>query len=75
MTDDPGLKTKADLSVKIGALALKNPVLTASGTFLMASAALNRADLMGVGVVLGGLVWAWQWFKSRRPASVPAGEP
>lgn len=49
-------------------------VLTASGTFLMASAALNRADLMGVGLVLGGLVWAWQWFKSRRRVSVPVGE-
>ncbi|MFQ5946625.1 MAG: TRAP transporter permease, partial [Anaerolineae bacterium] len=45
-------------------------VFTASGVILLAAAALNRADLMGVGLVLGGLVWAWQWFK--RTSSVPS---
>lgn len=46
-------------------------VLTASGFFLLAGAALNRADLVGVGLALGGLMWAWQWF---RHVSVPVGE-
>jgi TRAP transporter 4TM/12TM fusion protein len=44
--------------------------LTASGVLLLAAAALNRADLMGVGLVLGGLVWAWQRFKRDRRVPV-----
>jgi hypothetical protein len=48
--------------------------LAAAGFILLAAAALNRADLMGLGLVLGGLVWAWQWFKRRGHVSVPVGE-
>ena len=46
-------------------------LLAVAGFILMAAAALNRADLMGVGLALGGLVGAWQWFKGRRRVLVP----
>jgi len=49
-------------------------VLAVTGFILLAAAALNRADLIGVGLVLGGLVGAWQWFKRRRLVSVPVGD-
>jgi TRAP transporter 4TM/12TM fusion protein len=45
-------------------------VLAASGVLLLAAAALKRADLMGVGLALGGLVVAWQWFKRDRRVPV-----
>lgn len=48
--------------------------LAAAGFILVVAAALNRADLMGAGLVLGGLVLARQWFKRRRSASVLVGE-
>lgn len=49
-------------------------LLAAAGFILLAAAALNRADLMAAGLVLGGSAWAWQWFKRRRSASVLVGE-
>jgi TRAP transporter 4TM/12TM fusion protein len=44
------------------------------GFVLLAAAALNRADLAGVGLVLGGSLWAWQWSKKRRSESALVGE-
>jgi TRAP transporter 4TM/12TM fusion protein len=49
-------------------------LLAAAGFILLAAAALNRADLTAASLVLGGLVWAWQWFKRRRHMRVPVGE-
>lgn len=46
-------------------------LLAVAGFILLAAAALDRADLMGVGLVLGGLVGAWQWSKRRRRVLVP----
>jgi TRAP transporter 4TM/12TM fusion protein len=48
--------------------------LAAAGFILLAAGATYRADLMAVGLALGGLVWAWQWFKKRRHMPVLAGE-
>jgi len=50
-------------------------VLAASGFILLAAGAMYRADLMAVGLALGGLVWAWQWNKKRRRVPVPVGNP
>jgi TRAP-type uncharacterized transport system fused permease subunit len=49
-------------------------LLAAAGFILLAAAALNRADLTAASLVLGGLAWAWQWFKRRRNMRVPVGE-
>lgn len=48
--------------------------LAVAGFILLGAAALKRADLMAVGLALGGLVWAWQWNKKRRRAPALAGE-
>ena len=48
--------------------------LAVAGFILLAAAALKRADLMAVGLALGGLVWAWQWNKKRRRVPALAGE-
>ena len=50
-------------------------VLAVAGFFLLGAAALKRADLMAMGLALGGVVWAWQWFKKRRRAPVLVGNP
>ncbi len=51
-------------------------VLAGAGFVLLAAAALKRADLVAVGIVLGALVWAWQWWlRQRRAAPALAGEP
>jgi TRAP transporter 4TM/12TM fusion protein len=49
-------------------------VLAVAGFVVLAAAALKRADLTALGLVLGGLLWAWQWFKRRRHVSVAVGE-
>lgn len=46
------MKNKADLSVNIGGLELKNPVMTASGTFGYASEFENLVDLNRLGAVI-----------------------
>ncbi|MBI4203502.1 MAG: TRAP transporter fused permease subunit [Betaproteobacteria bacterium] len=50
-------------------------LLAAAGFILLAAAATKRADLTALGVVLGGAVWAWQWFKKRRAVPALVGEP
>ena len=49
-------------------------VLATAGFLLLGAAALKRADLTALGLLLGGLVWAWQWFKWRRQVSALVGE-
>jgi TRAP transporter 4TM/12TM fusion protein len=48
--------------------------LAAAGFLLLAGAALKRADLTALGLALGGLVWARQWFKKRRRELALVGE-
>jgi TRAP transporter 4TM/12TM fusion protein len=50
-------------------------LLAAAGFILLAAAALSRADLTALGLVLGGGVWAWQRFKKRRAVPALVGEP
>jgi len=50
-------------------------LLAATGFILLAAAATKRADLTALGLVLGGAVWAWQWFKRRRGVPALVGEP
>ncbi len=51
-------------------------VLAVAGFVLLAAAALKRADLVALGIVLAALVWGWQWWLRKR-RSVPSlvGEP
>lgn len=46
------MKNKADLSVNIGGIELKNPVMTASGTFGYASEFENLIDLNRLGAII-----------------------
>lgn len=51
-------------------------VLAVAGFLLLAAAALKRADLMAVGIVLAALVWTWQWWlRKRRTVPALVGEP
>ncbi|MGF1608714.1 MAG: TRAP transporter permease [Kiloniellales bacterium] len=49
-------------------------VLAVSGFVLLTAGALDRADLMGVGLVLGGAVWVWEWHQNRPRNSVVVAE-
>jgi TRAP transporter 4TM/12TM fusion protein len=49
-------------------------ILAAAGFILLGAAALQRADLTGVGLALAALVWAWQWFRRRRAVPALVGE-
>lgn len=48
--------------------------LAVAGFILLAAAALKGGDLAAAGLALGGLVWAWQWYKKRRLAPVLVDE-